>query len=247
MCGDSTMIDDFEKLMNDQKADITFTSPPYNAGKTPKESGKYNNYEDDLGSVEYAEFLHTFTSNCLLFSDYVFCNIQSISGNKVALIDYLYGLKDKYADTMIWNKGHGQPAMARRVLNSAFEYVHVFSNEAKRSIGKRDFRGTISNIFEMSSRSDKEYSNVHKATFPVSFADKFVSEFSESSVIEPFNGTGTTIISCEKNKRKCFSMELSEQYTDISIIRWEKYTGKKAILEATGKTYEELKMERLNG
>ena len=48
---------------------------------------------------------------------------------------------------MIWDKQNAEPAMARKVLNSRFEYIHIFSNDAKRSIGKKDFRGTIDNIF----------------------------------------------------------------------------------------------------
>ncbi len=231
MCGDSTMIDDVEKLMNGEKADITFTSPPYNAGKTPKENGKYQNNSDDLSNSDYLDFLNKFTTNSLLVSDYVFSNIQSISGNKVALIEHLYDMRSVFADTIIWNKGSSQPAMARRVLNSQFEYIHIFSSEGKRSIGKRDFRGTIPNIFELNSRAGKEYAKIHKATFRVELPEMFLDNFTESSCYEPFCGTGTTLIACEKKGRKCFGMELDPLYCDVVIERWEKFTGKKAELE----------------
>jgi len=231
MCGDSTMIDDVEKLMNGEKADITFTSPPYNVGKTPGEDGKYANNDDDKCDSDYLEFLNKFTTNCLLHSDYVFSNIQSLSGNKTALIDHLYDMKPYYADTMIWDKGSAQPAMARRVLNSSFEYVHIFSNEATRAIGKKDFRGTISNIFQLNSRSGKDYAKVHKATFRVELPEMFISNFSVDSCLDPFNGTGTTMIASEKKNIKYFGMELDPLYVDISVKRWEEYTGKKAVLD----------------
>lgn len=230
MCGDSTDLATVEKLMDGNKADITFTSPPYNAGKTPKENGKYLNDTDDKDQSDYCDFLASFTSNANIVSDFVFVNIQSLSGNKLALIDYLYKLKDIYADTIIWDKLYSQPAMANNVLNSQFEYVHIFSKKANRAIGSKDFRGTISNVFQLSSKKDKEFASVHKATFPVSFAEYFIDNFSNKTVYEPFGGSGTTMIACEKTNQKCFMMELDPHYCDVIIARWEKFTGKKAEL-----------------
>jgi len=231
MCGDSTSIDDFEKLMSGAKADITFTSPPYNAGKTPKENGKYQNDTDNKSDDAYREFLNIFTTNCLMNSEYVFSNIQSLSGNKTALIEHLYDMKDVYADTMIWDKENGQPAMAKNVLNSQFEYVHIFSKKANRSIGSKEFRGTISNLFRMNNMSGKEYSKVHKATFRVELPELFLNNFAKKSCLDPFNGTGTTMIACEKLGLNYFGMELDPLYTDITVKRWEEFTGKKAVLE----------------
>lgn len=231
MCGDSTDPQAMSDLMGGEKADITFTSPPYNAGKTPNgNEQKYLNDSDDKSADDFRELLNKFTNNCLNFSDYVFSNIQSLSGNKVALIEHLYDLKDKFADTIIWDKKTAEPAMARRVLNSRFEYIHIFSNEAKRTVGKRDFRGTIANIFELNSRQGKEYAKIHKATFPVQLPEYFIENFTESSCLDPFGGTGTTLIACEKTNRKCFMMELDPHYVDVIIARWEKFTGKKAEL-----------------
>jgi DNA modification methylase len=138
---------------------------------------------------------------------------------------------------MIWKKGIGQPAMARRVLNSAFEYIYIFSNEATRAIGKKDFRGTIANIFELSSNAGKQYADIHKATFRVELPEMFINWFVETSVYEPFAGTGTTLIACEKHKKNCFSMELDPRYCDVIIKRWQDFTGKQATLESTGETY----------
>ena len=229
-CGDSTDVTCLETLMGGEKADISFTSPPYNAGKTPNENGKYLNDTDDKDQSEYSLFLKDFTTLCLTYSQYVFVNIQSLSGNKTALINYLYDLKEVYADTIIWDKLNAQPAMANNVLNSRFEYVHIFSFKSNRAIGTKKFRGTHENVFQLSSRADKDFASIHKATFPVSFAEHFVSNFSKNSVLEPFGGSGSTLIACEKTKRKCFIMELDPHYVDVIITRWENFTGKKATL-----------------
>ena len=223
LCGDSTDSDQVAKLMNGQKADITFSSPPYNVGKTPNgNEQKYLNDNDNKTSNEYIELLDNYSKNALLFSDYLFSNIQSLSGNKIALIEHLYNLRSIYADVMIWDKQTAEPAMARKVLNSRFEYVYIFSNEAKRTIGKRDFRGTIDNIFSLNSRQGKEYAKIHKATFPIQLPSLFIENFTESSVIDLFCGTGTTMVASHQLKRKCFGMELDPKYCQVIIDRMKK-------------------------
>ena len=223
LCGDSTCSDTVAKLMNGNKADITFTSPPYNVGKTPNgNEQKYLNDNDKKSNDEYVDLLDSFTKNSLLFSDYVFSNIQSLSGNKIALIEHLYNLKNVYADVMIWDKQNAEPAMARKVLNSRFEYIHIFSNDAKRSIGKKDFRGTIDNIFSLNSKQGKEYAKIHKATFPIQLPSFFIENFTETSIIDMFCGTGTTMVASHQLKRKCYGMELDPKYCQVIIDRMKK-------------------------
>ena len=143
-----------------------------------------------------------------MFADYVFCNVQSVSGNKLALIDFLYKMKEVFADTMIWDKETAEPATARRVMNSRFEYIYIFSKEANRAIGKKDFRGTVPNIFSLNSRAGKEFAKIHKATFRVELPEYLIETFCESSVIDLFGGTGTTMIAAERKNIKSYLMEL---------------------------------------
>jgi DNA modification methylase len=226
LCGDSTDSDQVAKLMNGQKAEIAFTSPPYNAGTTPTEvkmgkSSKYANDDDDKSEQDYLKLLVDFTNNTLLFCDYSFINIQSLSGNKIALIDFLYEMKSYYADTMIWQKGNAQPAMANNVLNSQFEYVHCFSHKANRSIVTKQFRGTISNVIEISKQTKNKVKE-HNATFPVDFANFFISNFCENSIIDLFCGSGTTMIVAHQLKRKCYGMELDPKYCQVIVDRMRK-------------------------
>jgi len=59
-------------------------------------------------------------------------------------------------------------------------------------------------------------------------------------VVEPFGGSGSTLIGAEKTNRQCYSMELQPQYVDVAIKRWQNFTGKAAVLASSGKTYDEL-------
>jgi DNA modification methylase len=61
------------------------------------------------------------------------------------------------------------------------------------------------------------------------------------SVVDLFGGSGSTLIACEKTARQCRMMELDPKYCDVIVNRWQEFTGEKAILESTGKTYSETK------
>ncbi len=235
MCGDSTDKATVEKLMNGNKADIAFSSPPYNAGTTATETAmgkttKYNGNDDNKTEADYIAFLNSYIECAIEHCEYVFMNVQSISNNKIALIDVLYHNKDIYADTIIWDKIHGQPAMAENVMNSVFEYVHIFSKKANRAIGTIQFRGTVDNILHLQSQRKNEYSDIHNATFSVEFASHFIRNFAKESVLDQFGGTGTTLIACEQLNRTCYMMELDCRYVDVIIDRWEQFTGEKAVL-----------------
>lgn len=224
LCGDSTDSDAVAKLMNGEKADISFTSPPYNTKENAKLSPhqkngtKYNSYSDDLEDDEYLKLLMAFTQNSLLFSEYSFVNIQSLSGNKTALIDFLYNMKSMYADTIIWQKQNAQPAMAENVLNSQFEYIHIFSHKANRAIGTKKFRGTLSNVLEISKQTKNKVKE-HNATFPINLPSHFVSNFCVSSVIDLFLGSGTTMVAAHQLNRKCYGMELDPKYCQVIVDR----------------------------
>lgn len=233
MCGDSTEAVDVALLMDGERADIAFTSPPYNAATTPTEvksekKTKYNGNNDNKSENEYTNFLSAYLQNSINNSNYSFMNVQSLSKNKKSLIDLMYRFRDVYSDTIIWDKQRSQPAMAYNVLNSEFEYVHIFCENSTRTIGTIPFRGTLSNIIHIGAQSNNEFSDIHNATFSVEFASFFITNFAKSSVLDLFGGTGTTLIAAEQLNRKCYMMELYPHYCDVIIARWEKLTGKKA-------------------
>lgn len=235
ICGDSTDVNVIDRLMDGVKADIAFTSPPYNVGKGATEAmegkeSKYNDDDDNKSAEDYIEFLNAYIHSAILNSQYVFMNIQSLANNKIALVDVLATNKNIYADTIIWDKGHSAPALAHNVLNSTFEYIHVFSEKANRNIGTIPFHGTIDNIFHLPPQRNNEYSDIHNATFSVEFASWFISRFAKETVLDSFGGTGTTLIACEQLNRKCYMCELDERYCDVIVQRWENFTGKKAVL-----------------
>jgi DNA modification methylase len=64
------------------------------------------------------------------------------------------------------------------------------------------------------------------------------------AVYEPFSGSGTTIIAAEMTGRRCYAVELNPAYVDVAVKRWQDFTGRKAILEATGETFDQVRALR---
>ncbi len=232
LCGDSTDSDAVAKLMNGNKATLSFTSPPYNAGKSEMLSGnthttdnKYNEYNDNQKQSDYLDLLVGFTNNALLFSEYLICNIQSLAGNKIALIEYLNEYKNNFIDVAIWDKGHGAPAMAENVLSSAWEYMFFISSKenASRAIPNANFRGTVPNIYRGTPNRNNEFSNVHAATFPIDLPEWALQFTKEGNIIlDQFLGTGTTMVAANQLKRKCYGMELDPKYCQVIVDRMKK-------------------------
>jgi site-specific DNA-methyltransferase (adenine-specific) len=233
MCGDSTDAGSVALLMDGEKADITFTSPPYNAGFgkcITKDNGrsKYTNgSDDDLPQSEYREFLQKSINNALDSSEFSFSNIQMLANNKTAFVDILHDNVKNLADIIVWDKQRAQPQLAERVLNSVVEFVLCFSGKGTRAIGVKKFHGTLENIIHIPPKRN-EFSAEHNAVFPIDLPTHFINNFSEKSVLDLFGGSGTTLIAAEQLNRKCYMMELDPHYCDVIIARWEKLTNQKA-------------------
>jgi DNA modification methylase len=230
MCGDSTSEDDVKNLMDGQKADITFTSPPYNVGKSIR-GNFYRNDSDDKD--DYVTFLSNFTNISLEVSKYVFVNIQALSANWLDVFIYQHKFISKLKDVLIWNKKQCHPNIQKGSFNTKFEFIYCFTDE--RSNGRNfpcSWQGKYPNVIETESNSGNEFSEDHKAGFPVSFPTWFIEKMDFSKLVyEPFCGTGTTIIASEKTGRTCYGMELDEHYCSVIIKRWQYFTGKTAIKE----------------
>lgn len=138
------VLDEF--IEKDRRVDAIITSPPYNmcmriqngkyvsrwAGSGLTNVGhltnKYSGYKDDMPIEKYEEFQTDFLNKSLQVSDYVFYNIQMITGNKIPLLHMLGKFAEKIKDIIIWDKVVAQPAMNKGVLNSTWEFLIILSN-----------------------------------------------------------------------------------------------------------------------
>ena len=250
ICGDSTDSAVIDRLMDGVKADISITSPPYNAGhmdvpKSESRGGgtqkstqkKYLLDNDKRTDDEYFDFLCENINILLTYSDEVFYNIGVASGSKTAITRLLNKYANQFKELIYWVKENPMPVIVESVISSATELIMCFGENGTRSFNHfndRMFHGVISG---MSASTYNKYADIHKATFPVYLPSEIIKRFTpdNGSVLDCFGGTGTTMIACEQLKRKCYMCELDPHYCDVIIQRWENFTGKEAVLIGEGK------------
>lgn len=242
LCGDSTLPEAVFRLMDGKKADMLFTSPPYNAGSnvyatTQKESeGKYEMYQDDKDASDWRELVQKSLDVWREHSVYQFYNIQQLAGNKIAFWEFVNNNVKYLADVAIWNKGKTAPAYPKNVMNSSFEFIFIFATKLNpsRAISISDFRGTVYNVIDLPRDEQNKNAKIHSATFPVSFPTYFIQNFTSSPnaiIADNFLGCGTTLIASEKLGRLCYGMELDPKYIDVIVQRYVDYTGNENIIK----------------
>lgn len=245
MCGDSRKVENVERLMGGEKADLCFTSPPYAMnekiiGKKQKDSNRkiYLEYNDNI--VDFYDLI----SSADKFCDYSAINLQLNADNRQNFIKYLNDIGSKLIDIMVWYKHTTAPNFHPSILSRGYEFLIIYGRKDAKTvhIPLSDWHGTINNVIDIDSRRWAEYRDIHKATMPVEFAKYTIGEVFNlaDKILEPFSGTGTTIIAAEQTNRRCFAMEISPQYVDVAVKRWQDFTGEKAVLESTGETFEEV-------
>lgn len=233
MCGDSTMIDDVEKLMNGEKADVVFTSPPYNANTKVGQGSIFNGkkmkklygegYSDNLESENYIKFSKDVLEMCFAFTDgFIFWNVSYNANSRFEYISQITDRLPFLSEQICWKKSSTIPFKGS--LRRDWEPIFLFST-SKKSLNLDE---VVSNHWAISNTNAQQES--HKACFPVDLPEKGISLVNKKTgiVFEPFGGSGSTLIACEKTGRKCYMMELDEHYCDVILTRWEKYTGKQA-------------------
>lgn len=227
-CGDNREVLPLE-------ADMVFTSPPYNMNLRIRNgaycsrqiveefSTKYENYHDNLSLDEYEKMNDEVLTQCLKTVPLVFYNVQFLTGNKRPLFRLIGKYADQLKEVIIWDKTVAQPAMADRVLNSRWESILVFDrdNSISRQFPVEFKRGTIDNIWQIPRSASVD--SGHGATFPVALPSKAIASFTEnqSTILDPFMGTGTTGVACMNLDRKFIGIEIDPKYFDIACKRIE--------------------------
>lgn len=239
ICGDATNIEHVERLMDGARADVCFTSPPYNAGSldiaSDKGTGKkYNSFDDNKTEDEYRDFLFGNLACMFAVADEVFYNIGLVEKNKRVIIDVMHQYREQFKDIIYWKKCRCPPHIVPGVINNLVEFILCFGQPKHngRAFKKPQFdQGTYFNVIEGANASANEYHEVHKATFPVYLPENIIGNFAppKGNVIDCFGGTGTTLIACERLGRRCFTLEIDPKYCDIILERWETLTGKQAV------------------
>tara|TARA_R110002012_G_scaffold32431_1_gene95752 strand:+ start:92 stop:1249 length:1158 start_codon:yes stop_codon:yes gene_type:complete len=219
LCGDSTNIQHVEKLMDGQKANMVFTDPPYGVSyqsnfrkKTPQFAVLEN---DDKIIFDWLPIATAFSSG--------FCFVWT---TWKVLDQWLAVTKDfaPLTNMIVWSKPGGGLGDLKGTYSTDHEVALVFNRGAELT-GKR-----IGSVWEISKDSANSY--VHPTQKPVALAEQALDTATRRGhiILDFFGGSGSTLIACEKTRRKARLMELDPKYCDVIVKRWEDFTGNKAEL-----------------
>ena len=90
-------------------------------------------------------------------------------------------------------------------------------------------------------RLKRQRNTLHPTMKPVELIEMAINDHEGKKIVaDYFLGSGSTVIACEKSKKKCYGLELDAKYCDVIVQRWQNYTGKEAILESNQATYNSL-------
>ena len=224
LCGDSTKLEDVERLMDGKKADMVFTDPPYNIAYEGGSKKREMIKNDEV--VDFYQFLlEAYSSFALVMklgaSIYV-CHADT------ERVNFTKAFRDAgfyLSSVIIWVKD-----------NSTFGRADYFWKHEPilygwREGGAHTWHGdnkqdTVWNM-KRPSKSD-----AHPTMKPIELIEKALvnSSKQEDIILDLFLGSGSTLIAAQKTGRICYGMELDPKYVDVIVKRWEDYTGEKAKL-----------------
>ena len=235
LCGDSTQFGSFEKVLGGGLADMVWTDPPYNVnyGATMKDKlrGKHRKIANDNLGESFEQFLMEGCANILAVtkgSVYI-----CMSSSELATLQKVFRESGGHWSTfVIWAKNTF--TMGRSDYQRQYEPMLYGWREgaAHYWCGARD-QGDVWFV-------KKPVANdLHPTMKPVELIERAIRNSSKArdTVLDPFGGSGSTLIACEKTGRQGRMIELEPKYCDIAIVRWQEFTGKQAVHEADGRPF----------
>lgn len=240
LCGDCTDKANIDRLMNGEKADMVFTDPPYNCNF----DGKYDDVYKSTKGVNTIDKTKEWDSNFVV-TEKALPNAIEVSSEKANYIiftgwypfwRYVFPFfHDKgnewAAKPFIWCKKFAMSNVRGTSLANATEPAILAYRKGHKWNSKV---GTENYDWKDFSSNEGGRSYEHPTAKPIALCTHLIT-FGDlgDTVLDPFLGSGSTLIACEKTGRKCYGMEIDPHYCDVIIKRWEDYTGGKAELESS--------------
>jgi DNA modification methylase len=259
LCGDARAPASYTRLLGGKAADLVFTDPPYNvcidghvSGRGRIRHGEFAMASGEMTEAEFIQFLSVTLGQAVEASrdgalHYVCMDWRHL----LELLSAGREIYDGYLNLCVWNKnngGMGSFYRSKHELVAVFKVgtaPHINNVELGRHGRNRtnvwDYPGV--NTFRPG-RIDELA--MHPTVKPVALIADVIKDASRRSnlVLDPFAGSGSTIIAAEKTGRQARALEIDPHYVDLIIRRWQSYTGSPALLDTTTTSFEDIAEQR---
>jgi DNA modification methylase len=241
LCGDSTLEDSYAHLLQGEEVDMVFTDPPYNVNyaNTAKDKMRGKNraiLNDNLGDGFYDFLLAALTPTVANCKGAIYV---AMSSSELDVLQSAFReAGGKWSTFVIWAKNTF--TMGRSDYQRQYEPILYGWPEG----GKHHWCGDRdqSDVWQIK----KPHKNdLHPTMKPVELVERAIRNSSRpgNSVMDPFGGSGTTLIAAEKTGRVARMIEMDPKYVDVIVRRWQDWTGKKATRESDGVAFDALESE----
>jgi len=236
MCGDSTSVDAVERLLIGRDYDVCVFDPPYEIE---------NLYFDAMPPPMPGQKLVLFWD----FKRFAIAPHAAISSGWEPCYEFIWDCVQSWYT-------QNRPLQRHKACgifgdNPTFNTDAAIIHDGKDRGGPRVVSNTrgkseykplngAKHIATVEAFANTAQTNEHAHGKPIKWIEAIFNGIGGDVYIDFFGGSGTTLIACEKTDRECYVMELDPKYCDVIIKRWQDFTGKAAIHEASGKTYQEL-------
>jgi len=233
LCGDATVLTDVEKVLAGGLADMIFCDPPYNVDYVGKTAKKLKIQQDALGGKFY-EFLRDACTNMIGVTKGAIYVCMS-SSELHTLYQAFTDAGGHWSTFVIWAKHHF--TLGRSDYQRQYEPILYGWPKATDHFwcGDRD-QGDVWFI-------KRPMANLEHPTMkPVELVERAIRNSSKTrdTILDPFAGSGTTVIACEKTGRQARVIELDPKYCDLIVRRWQKFTGEEARHVESGRNFDEV-------
>ena len=225
MCGDCQNEETVARLLAGAEPRVMVTDPPFGIGLDrtwmveAAKKGKLTYAPTRVDYIESKKDLQITWEKAWSLSPSKVAYIWQMYDSLVAQAPLLDALGWQRRNLIVWGKP--RPVITRGPYAHQTEYCWyaVRKNSTAQWIGP----SMVSNLWSV----NWEHGTLHSAQKPVELMERPIS-YHEGDVYEPFSGSGTTIIAAEKQGRACYAMELEPRFVDMSVARWEAFTGRTA-------------------
>ncbi|WP_168464778.1 DNA modification methylase [Wolbachia endosymbiont of Ctenocephalides felis wCfeT] len=236
-CGDSQVIDSFKAVLDDKMADITVCDPPYNVDYGASQERDDRKILNDDQGEKYELFLYDVCAHILANTKGAIY-ICSSSSELATLQKVFEEAGGRWSTFIIWAKNHF--TIGRADYQRQYEAILYGWKDGS----KRQWYGGRSQS-DLWSYDKPAYNSLHPTMKPVELMERAIINSSRPGdiVLDPFSGSGSTLIACERTGRICRTIELDPIFVDVTVKRWQVYTGREAILSSSGKTFSKIREE----